>query len=122
MTSGGPLLLEKLLPREEGWYLSAEENQPTPETKIDRQVNTALKRQVARLGYPAGADHHPAPPGIKTLKQATMDAIQAALYNSNGKIHGRGGAAELLDINPNTLRSKMRKLGMKANALPDEPV
>lgn len=29
---------------------------------------------------------------------------------TGGKIHGPGGAGELLGVNPNTLRAKMRKL------------
>jgi transcriptional regulator with GAF, ATPase, and Fis domain len=36
--------------------------------------------------------------------------IIRALELSDGKIHGPGGAAELLQINPNTLRGKMRKM------------
>jgi hypothetical protein len=31
---------------------------------------------------------------------------------TGGKIHGPGGAGELLGVNPNTLRYKMRKLGI----------
>ena len=31
---------------------------------------------------------------------------------AGGKIHGQGGAGELLGINPNTLRYRMRKLGI----------
>jgi hypothetical protein len=31
---------------------------------------------------------------------------------TGGKIHGPGGAGELLALNPNTLRYKMRKLGI----------
>ena len=31
---------------------------------------------------------------------------------TGGKIHGTGGAGELLNINPNTLRNKMQKLGI----------
>jgi hypothetical protein len=31
---------------------------------------------------------------------------------TGGKIHGPGGAGEMLGINPNTLRSKMRRLGI----------
>lgn len=38
--------------------------------------------------------------------------IVRALDQCDGKIHGAGGAAELLAMNPNTLRSKMRKLGI----------
>jgi len=38
--------------------------------------------------------------------------IRRILSMTNGKIHGTGGAGELLGINPNTLRYKMRKLGI----------
>jgi DNA-binding NtrC family response regulator len=38
--------------------------------------------------------------------------IQSVLTRTEGKINGRGGAAELLGIKPNTLRSKMNKLGI----------
>ena len=39
--------------------------------------------------------------------------IVAALTKSAWRIHGRGGAAELLNINPSTLISRIRKLGLK---------
>jgi DNA-binding protein Fis len=32
---------------------------------------------------------------------------------AKGKIQGPGGAAEILSINPNTLRKRMRKLRIK---------
>ena len=38
--------------------------------------------------------------------------IEAALERARGKIEGPGGAAALLDINPHTLRARMRKLGV----------
>ncbi|QFU22179.1 sigma-54-dependent Fis family transcriptional regulator [Shewanella eurypsychrophilus] len=38
--------------------------------------------------------------------------IEHAMRVTGGKLYGTGGAAELLDINPNTLRSKMKKLGI----------
>jgi hypothetical protein len=38
--------------------------------------------------------------------------IERVLDQVGGKIHGPGGAAELLGVNPNSLRSKMRKLGI----------
>ncbi len=38
--------------------------------------------------------------------------IREALSLTNGKIHGAGGAAELMGINPSTLRSKIKKLGI----------
>jgi transcriptional regulator with GAF, ATPase, and Fis domain len=42
--------------------------------------------------------------------------IVAALAKSGGRIHGPGGAAELLSINPSTLVSRIRKLGLKKPA------
>jgi transcriptional regulator with GAF, ATPase, and Fis domain len=42
--------------------------------------------------------------------------LVAALTRSSGRIHGPGGAAELLRINPSTLVSRIRKLGLKKPA------
>ena len=49
---------------------------------------------------------------IETLDQVIARHIRFALSQTNGKIHGKGGAAELLVINPNTLRSRMQKLNI----------
>jgi transcriptional regulator with GAF, ATPase, and Fis domain len=38
--------------------------------------------------------------------------IEIVLRLSKGKVNGPGGAAEMLNINPNTLRKKMQKLGI----------
>jgi transcriptional regulator with GAF, ATPase, and Fis domain len=38
--------------------------------------------------------------------------IRQALKVSKGRINGPGGAAEILGLNPNTLRHRMRKLGI----------
>lgn len=46
------------------------------------------------------------------LDEAIAAHIRQALHQAGGKVEGRGGAAELLVINPYTLRSKMRKLGI----------
>ena len=34
---------------------------------------------------------------------------------SGGKISGKGGAAEILDVHPNTLRARMQKMGIRHN-------
>ena len=39
--------------------------------------------------------------------------IESALDKTNGKVFGTGGAAELLKINPKTLTSRMKKLGIQ---------
>ncbi|MCG8549859.1 MAG: sigma-54 dependent transcriptional regulator [Desulfobacterales bacterium] len=51
-------------------------------------------------------------PGLETLDLALTRHIQKALNLSKGKIQGPAGAADLLGIHPNTLRSKMKKLGI----------
>jgi transcriptional regulator with GAF, ATPase, and Fis domain len=38
--------------------------------------------------------------------------ILRALTATDGKLYGPGGSADLLGVNPNTLRSRMKKLGL----------
>ena len=47
-----------------------------------------------------------------SLDEAIRRHIESALAAANGVIEGPQGAAQLLDINPHTLRAKMRKLGI----------
>jgi transcriptional regulator with GAF, ATPase, and Fis domain len=48
-----------------------------------------------------------------TLDAAMIRHIELALRRTHGRIEGKGGAAELLAINPHTLRARMRKLGIR---------
>lgn len=50
---------------------------------------------------------------IKTIAENERDYIIAVLKKCNGRIWGPGAAAEVLNINPSTLKSKMKKLGIK---------
>ena len=50
---------------------------------------------------------------IRPLEEIERDYIRAVCVRCNWKIHGKGNAADKLHINPNTLRSRMRKLGIK---------
>ena len=67
-------------------------------------------RRAARAGAPARAA--PATLPLATLDAAMAVHIEAALARARGRIEGEGGAAELLGINPHTLRARMRKLGV----------
>jgi len=48
----------------------------------------------------------------KTFSQNERDYIINVLRKCNGKIWGTGGAAEILNVPPTTLKSKMKKLGI----------
>jgi transcriptional regulator with GAF, ATPase, and Fis domain len=49
------------------------------------------------------------------MKRRERDNIAAALAQSNGRIYGRGGAAELLGMRPTTLSTRLKKLRLKSN-------
>jgi len=50
---------------------------------------------------------------IATLDEVASQHILMVLSNAGGKIHGKGGAAELLGVNASTLRNRMNKLGIR---------
>lgn len=88
-------LVERELIRHRGGQLTFESIQ------LNEKVNT--KVVTARGSLP----HLP----LK-LDEAMAAHISDVLTFANGKIHGPGGAAELLGINPNTLRWRLDKLGI----------
>jgi len=47
-----------------------------------------------------------------SIRDNERQHILDALRTSGGKVHGPGGAAEILDINPFTLTARMKKLGI----------
>lgn len=57
--------------------------------------------------------------GLATLDAAMKAHIERALASTRGRVEGKRGAAQLLDINPHTLRARMRKLGINWDAYRD---
>jgi DNA-binding NtrC family response regulator len=49
---------------------------------------------------------------LAPLNSALAEHIERALQMTGGRVEGQNGAARLLEINPHTLRAKMRKLGI----------
>lgn len=47
------------------------------------------------------------------MRQRERDNILAALAETDGRIYGTGGAAELLGVKPTTLASRIKKLGLQ---------
>ena len=80
-------------------------------------VATALGGSRDRPAAPLDEDKpQPPAPAVSTeivpLDEAVGRHIQRALAATKGRIEGTHGAAVLLKINPHTLRSRMRKLGI----------
>lgn len=62
-----------------------------------------------------------APPHIEPLDVAIRRHIELALRHTHGRVEGRHGAAKLLQINPHTLRARMRKLQIDWQRFRTEP-
>jgi len=67
-----------------------------------------LQKQTSSLDIIADAR-----PVGETFEQSEYNLILRTLKNVHWKLEGPGGAAELLNLHPSTLRSKMRKLGIE---------
>ncbi len=50
---------------------------------------------------------------LKPMVEIERDHISRVLANTGWKVDGLGGAAEILQLNPSTLRSRMKKLGIR---------
>jgi transcriptional regulator with GAF, ATPase, and Fis domain len=66
---------------------------------------------------PADAASPPVPDGLPVPAGTTLDDVQrqhilGVLKTTDGVVEGAGGAATILGVNPNTLRSRMKKLGI----------
>jgi formate hydrogenlyase transcriptional activator len=82
-----------------------------------------LGQDLALAAVPQGAQEKPAayapqpasrpPSAIPTLEEVERNHILAILEQTGGVIEGAKGAARTLNLHPNTLRYRMRKLGIK---------
>jgi formate hydrogenlyase transcriptional activator len=77
---------------------------------IERTVITSLDRNL-RVELPNQPDG--TPEKLRTLREIERESILSALNKTHWKINGIDGAAQYLDIHPETLRARMRKLNIK---------
>ena len=75
-------------------------------------VARALGAPTAPRAVPPSPALHVEPSPFPTLDQAAAMHIERALSRTAGRIEGPAGAAAVLGVNPHTLRSRMRKLGV----------
>jgi DNA-binding NtrC family response regulator len=84
---------------------------------IERSVLLAKGTIIEDLALPtirkqeASIDNQHFP--MKTIHENERDYIISVLKKCRGKIWGAGGAAEVLNVPPTTLKSKMKKLGIQ---------
>ena len=73
---------------------------------------------AAAPGYPAAEGNTSAPPASEglTLDEVERRHVLSVLEQVGWVIEGSRGAARILDIHPNTLRSRMKKLGIARGA------
>jgi len=99
-----------------------EYNWPGNVRELENVIERAL---ILSKGRPLTFDHMVWPNGTKEYGEATtrkddfavLDQVMSkhikhSLEITKGKIHGPSGAAQLLGLNPSTLRHRMRKLGI----------
>jgi len=84
---------------------------------LERSILMANGPTIKDIPLPAGVDIDisgtTSGSALKTLDELEKDHILAVLKKCNYKIGGPGGAAELLQLPPTTLHSKIKKLGIK---------
>jgi formate hydrogenlyase transcriptional activator len=88
-----------------------------PILRLDRDlIPAAGAKSEENLGMPSPETQAVAPTtsaGLGTLNEVERNHILAALLKTGGKIEGANGAAKILDIHPNTLRHRIKKLGVQ---------
>ncbi|OXA89951.1 sigma-54-dependent transcriptional regulator [Flavobacterium hercynium] len=84
------------------------------EHMIERNVLLTRTNEIEKFDLPANISFSSENNGkMKSMEEMEKEHIMNALQNCGGKVSGAGGAAELLQMQPQTLYSKMKKLGIK---------
>ena len=107
-----PGSMERLLAYD--WPGNVRELENTVERAIILSQGGALEFDLAKPAYQPGqaVSGPPERQGPWGLDQMVRQHIKKALVACRGRVGGKGGAAELLGVNPSTLRARMRKLGI----------
>jgi len=84
-----------------------------------RELRNAVERAMIlvkgpKLRIPVPGSHQETlPPKSLKMEEAEREHIHKVLEMTSWRIRGKGGAAEILDLPPTTLESRMAKLGLK---------
>ena len=77
--------------------------------------STGKVLRIADLLEPLATSESPSAKA-KTLAEVERDYIIRVLEETHWKVEGPHGAAEILDLNPSTLRTRMAKLRIRRSA------
>lgn len=108
ITGIAPDALEQLMRYE--WPGNIRELENSIERSVVLTAGTMI--EVVYINAPYATVATPASLGVKTIDEVEREHILIVLQKCNYKIYGPGGAAELLNLPPTTLASKMKKLGI----------
>lgn len=111
LCTGAYIDLESFLPQDPAWYVGADQTaaQDSFQEMIAAMVARELEKRLNEASPSATSGNSCS---FKSLDNAAAEHIRSALTRTGGRIHGPYGAGALLSVNPNTLRKKMRKLGI----------
>ncbi|MGC2754966.1 sigma-54 interaction domain-containing protein [Candidatus Binatus sp.] len=89
-------------------------------TGIELEVGPGVLPEIAAVASaqafvprPAPVEKGPEAPSPQSIDQVERNHILEVLMRTNWRIEGSDGAAALLHLNPSTLRSRMKKLGVQ---------
>lgn len=87
------------------------------ENMVERAIIVSQSNNIKRLAIPASVSAEkievdPIANSFKSILQNERDHIFNCTQKCKGKVWGAGGAAELLNLPPSTLNSKIRQLGI----------
>ena len=82
---------------------------------IELEVALDVLPEITKAGAPRPAveEKRPEVPSPDSIDQVERNHILEVLMRTNWRIEGPEGAAALLNLNPSTLRSRMKKLGVQ---------
>jgi formate hydrogenlyase transcriptional activator len=96
-----------------GANLQLPEGWETEGNLINRNISQSSNEQAHSKPAAANSEREP------TLGEMEKSHILEVLHQTNWRIEGPKGAALILGLHPNTLRSRMRKLGVRRRAAGD---
>ena len=88
---------------------------PGPDARSEPRTQRSRVSEVENAACASEPDELPQAAGkqLASLQTLERDHILKVLRQTNWVVHGSRGAAQILALHPNTLRNRMKKLGIE---------